>query len=592
MKNVVTSSLNDEMIAHTCIIRCPTTLLVSELKQEDEPVSKKLKLNLPNHDSVAMLFSLQATAVSCSSALSTSTSPNGFCCEWQGTIFEAQNHIQECASVPINCSNLGCSQVTLRSQLNAHHEVCPNRIVVCAHCQDNIVLCEMEIHEGSCRMRTMMLCPNGCVSESTGEPRVLACGSLKEHLEVCEEQEVVCEFSEFGCRVRGTRKTIKAHVGEAGSGIHTQLLLSTINDLKRTVVAKEVIIADQQRTIKEQGAAMAAEKATVNEIQCTISSMSTAKKVKQRSVLTASCKAPATSHSTLPPPPGNIQKVSPQSPTAADVSLSYSVLNKGRIGADESSGGRGLQYGPHCMFIELYNAVLCGHESAWLVLRNKSAARDLDLSNVANVYVMLLYQSGTAGSLVTVDISQANDIAASLLPWFQKEVAKTAETGNVNAIFGLACCHYFGLVLPVNNEEAVKLLRIAHERGHVIATSTLGCCYWNGHGLKKDESKSTAFYTRAAEAGCIEAMCNVGMNFDQKGRSSSRNRKKAFSWYLRAANMGHCTSQYNVGVCYLNKYGVKKDEVEGERWLQLAADQGYPLAVEYFEDTDSDDVAV
>jgi Holliday junction DNA helicase RuvB subunit len=54
--------------------------------------------------------------------------------------------------------------------------------------------------------------------------------------------------------------------------------------------------------------------------------------------------------------------------------------------------------------------------------------------------------------------------------------------------------------------------------------------------------------------------------------------KEAIKWLTMAAEQGHAVAQGQLGVCYLNGYGVAKDEGEGIRWLRKAAEQGDALA--------------
>jgi hypothetical protein len=507
MKNVVTSSLNDEMIAHTCIIRCPSTLHASRLQQEDEPVSKKMR---QVKDELNSTMSSSLVAVSTSSSipplplpLMSSSSLNSVVCVWQGTIVEVQQHMKECAFHVTDCPFLGCTQAMLRSQLAVHVQLCSHRTEPCAQCDEDVVFGEAEAHKLTCSMR-IIHCPNGCVSESTGEVRRLQFGSLNEHLDVCEEQVVVCKYNEYGCGEMGTRMTIRAHEMDADSGVHTQILLSIINDLKQKLLAKECLLEQvQQCSTSQQGLSITAKK------------------------------------------------------------------------------GDTLEMLKNCVYFKLFNAVRCGDAAAWTNLCDKSAADDLD----AKVYVMLLYQSGTLGNLVPVDKPKAIEIATYLLPWMLKESKKRANTRSIHAMFGLGCCQYHdtALVLPTNDKEAVRLFQKARRRGHVVASSILGCCFRNGYGRHdKDEAKAKAFYIAAAEAGYVEAMYIMGMNIDQHAESSTGNVKEtAFSWYLRAAKLGHCASQYIVGISYINNVGVQGDTLAGESWLRLAAEQGYPPAVEY-----------
>jgi len=55
--------------------------------------------------------------------------------------------------------------------------------------------------------------------------------------------------------------------------------------------------------------------------------------------------------------------------------------------------------------------------------------------------------------------------------------------------------------------------------------------------------------------------------------------KSAFKYILQAAQLDHLSSMSQVGFMYLNGIGVKKDLVEGVRWLSKASERGHVSAI-------------
>ena len=53
------------------------------------------------------------------------------------------------------------------------------------------------------------------------------------------------------------------------------------------------------------------------------------------------------------------------------------------------------------------------------------------------------------------------------------------------------------------------------------------------------------------------------------------NVKQAFPLLARAARSGIAEAEYRMGRCYLEATGVPPSRVEGVRWLERAANQGY-----------------
>ena len=72
------------------------------------------------------------------------------------------------------------------------------------------------------------------------------------------------------------------------------------------------------------------------------------------------------------------------------------------------------------------------------------------------------------------------------------------------------------------------------------------------------------------ELGCL---CEHGI-FSFGSDYSYIDTVKAFKLYEQAAKSGHLASMTKVGVCYRDGKGVCKNEVESEKWLSLAAENG------------------
>jgi TPR repeat protein len=53
------------------------------------------------------------------------------------------------------------------------------------------------------------------------------------------------------------------------------------------------------------------------------------------------------------------------------------------------------------------------------------------------------------------------------------------------------------------------------------------------------------------------------------------NVKQAFPLLARAARAGIAEAEYRMGRCYLEATGVPPSRVQGVRWLERAANQGY-----------------
>ena len=202
-----------------------------------------------------------------------------------------------------------------------------------------------------------------------------------------------------------------------------------------------------------------------------------------------------------------------------------------------------------------------------------------------------------------VSLPQDYDVAVM---WLQK----SAEGGNLQALFMLSYCYELGYGVEKNDSIALKLLKSAAEGGHVQAQNRLAICYGKGQlglskdekqaivwyekaaeqnypsaqynlgikyfkgcGVEKDNTKSVYWYLRAAEKGSADAQFNLGVCYDL-GEGVSPDFQTAIKWYEHSAIQGNMNAQYNLGVCYLNGRGVTKDISVGIDWLQKSASQG------------------
>ena len=92
--------------------------------------------------------------------------------------------------------------------------------------------------------------------------------------------------------------------------------------------------------------------------------------------------------------------------------------------------------------------------------------------------------------------------------------------------------------VPQNAVEAVRLWRLAAERGHAGAQRLLGVAHAQGDGVPQDDAE-------------------------------------AVRWYRLAADQGEANAQANLGLMHGEGRCVPQDDAEAARWLRIAADQGH-----------------
>lgn len=104
---------------------------------------------------------------------------------------------------------------------------------------------------------------------------------------------------------------------------------------------------------------------------------------------------------------------------------------------------------------------------------------------------------------------------------------------------------------------------------------------WNRAGLELfragEYQRALREFDRAAKAGNVEAMNNLGMAYLQ-GRGAPRNAELAMGYFRQAAERGHATAANNIGYIYENGMGVVRDSARAQLWYRRAAHLNTVLA--------------
>ena len=107
-----------------------------------------------------------------------------------------------------------------------------------------------------------------------------------------------------------------------------------------------------------------------------------------------------------------------------------------------------------------------------------------------------------------------------------------------------------------NHKEAVRLYRIAAERGNSLAQYRLGTRYFLGEGVNKSNEEAFKWWKRAAEQGNPDAQNNIGRMYAE-GTGVKKDRQKALEWWQKAADNGSGHATHNIEMYY------KYDEIYG-----------------------------
>ncbi len=135
------------------------------------------------------------------------------------------------------------------------------------------------------------------------------------------------------------------------------------------------------------------------------------------------------------------------------------------------------------------------------------------------------YQDGRAAYDV-------GDFEKALAVW-----APAAESGDADSQYGMGLLYSEGIVVPMDDLQALKWFGLAAEQGHGDAQYKLGVMHANGWGVPMDEAEAMKWYTLAAENGVTAAQVSLGTMY-QNGFSVEQDRIEALKWFTVAVKLG------------------------------------------------------
>ena len=110
---------------------------------------------------------------------------------------------------------------------------------------------------------------------------------------------------------------------------------------------------------------------------------------------------------------------------------------------------------------------------------------------------------------------------------------------------------------------ALKYYLKAAEAGIVPAMVACGNLYLDGKdGIKKNVSKAMEWFQKAASAGNLTAMNNIGYVYE-----TLENYEESLNWYKKAADLGNITAMMNLAGVYENNFNDKKS---ARQWIKKA----------------------
>lgn len=148
---------------------------------------------------------------------------------------------------------------------------------------------------------------------------------------------------------------------------------------------------------------------------------------------------------------------------------------------------------------------------------------------------------------------------------------RLAAWGDDRALAHLALMTLWGMGVPPNNEEGLRLLRLAAQQGATVAMDEMGWLEIQGELVPKNVASGIARLKAAAEAGYGQAQCRYGLLLVE-GRVLPGDLDAGCDWLAQAAEQGYAAAFHPVGRLLAEHGEDDESFAEGICYLMLAAD--------------------
>jgi uncharacterized protein len=155
------------------------------------------------------------------------------------------------------------------------------------------------------------------------------------------------------------------------------------------------------------------------------------------------------------------------------------------------------------------------------------------LVTMLTVFGLALSAAAAAGGYQDGRVAyDAGDFDTAMAKW-----APAAESGDADSQYGMGLLYSEGIVVPMDDIEALKWFGLAAEQGHGEAQYKLGVIHANGWGVPMNEAEAMKWYELAAENGVTAAQVSLGTMY-QNGFSVEQDKIKALMWFTVAVRLG------------------------------------------------------
>lgn len=153
-------------------------------------------------------------------------------------------------------------------------------------------------------------------------------------------------------------------------------------------------------------------------------------------------------------------------------------------------------------------------------------------------------------------------------------IAQLAYQGDEKSLYPYFLTTLKGLNPNHQATETAQYLKQQAEHQDVLAQSLLGTAYFSGLGIQQDQRAAFHAWSSAAQAGDLNALCQIAMLY-QTGKVLEKNEQKGAELYQHAVDAGSAVGQVCLAECYLQGQGVAQNVNQAQQLLQLGLKEWY-----------------
>lgn len=138
----------------------------------------------------------------------------------------------------------------------------------------------------------------------------------------------------------------------------------------------------------------------------------------------------------------------------------------------------------------------------------------------------------------------------------------------------LAILYITGTAVTKDIPKGIELLKKAIKDGSARASSELGAMYVFGIGAPEDKALGLKLWRQAAVQGYPQALFRMGIRTMNGDDGIQQDQIEGERLLHLAADNGDADAPHVLGQIYLNGYGVEKDPAAARKWFKLGVERG------------------